>query len=183
MEIKQDKKSTNLREFSRVDAHIPLQARLVPKEEQQNIQSKISGEAIMSEFRTLTDVENKVLSDWLKMLNAKLDTIINILTFQREGFSALPFLKVNISGAGLRFPSPEKYSRGDIIELKMLLPMMPPIALYVYGEVIEVESIISGFETAVKFIAMDEDIRDEIVKFVFQKQREMLRQKRDQASC
>lgn len=178
MEMDEDKLHARLREFSRVDAYIPLQVRLVTKEEKQNIRSKISGEAVMAEFRTLTDVGDRVLSDWLKMLNAKLDAIINTLTFQQEGFSALPFLKVNISGAGLRFPSTKKYNQEDILELKMLLPMMPPVALYIYGEVVKVESDMNGFEIAVKFIAMDEDIRDEIVKFVFKRQREILRQKR-----
>ncbi len=176
--VDEDKMHANTREFSRVDAYIPLQARLVPKDERQNIRSKVSGEAAMAEFRTLTDVEDKALSDWLTMLNTKLDAIINMLTFQREGISALPFVKVDISGAGLKFSSPEKYNHRDILELKMLLPMMPPVALYVYGEVIKVESSMNGFEIAVKFIAMDEDIRDEIVKFVFKRQREILREKR-----
>jgi len=178
MEIDNDKKHASLREFSRIDAYIPLQARLVPKEEKQNIRSKVSCEAVMAEFRTLTDVEDKVLSDWLRMLNAKLDAIINMLTFQREGFSALSFVKINISGSGLSFVSTEQYNQGDILELKMLFPMLPPVALYVYGEIVKVESAMNGFEIAVKFIAMDEDIRDEIIKFVFTRQRELLRQKR-----
>lgn len=176
--VDEDKMHANMREFSRVDAYIPLQARLVPKEERQNIRSKVSGEAVMAEFRILTDVEDKVLSDWLKMLNAKVDAIINMLAFQREGFSALPFVKVNISGAGLMFPSSEKYNQGDILELKMLLPMMPPIALYIYGEVVNIEGQVNNYETAVKLIEIDEDIRDEIVKFVFKRQREILRENR-----
>ncbi|MDI6727722.1 MAG: PilZ domain-containing protein [Thermodesulfovibrionales bacterium] len=176
--MQNDESYMRMREFSRVDAHVPFAVRLVPPEERPNIKSKISGETILAEFQTLTDVEDKLLSDWLKMLNAKLDSIISMLTFQREGFGSLPFVQVNISGGGLGFNSKEKYNQGDVLEIKMLLPMMPPVALYIYGEVVKIEQQINSYAIAVKFIAMDEDIRDEIVKFVFRRQREMLREKR-----
>lgn len=176
--MQNDDRYMRMREFSRVDAHVPFAVRVVPPEERPNIRSKISGEAILAEFQALTDVEDKVLSDWLKMLNAKLDSIINMLTFQREGFGSLPFAQVNISGGGLGFNSREKYNQGDVLEMKMILPTMPPVALYIYGEVVKVEQQINGYAVAVKFIAMDEDIRDEIVKFVFRRQREILREKR-----
>jgi hypothetical protein len=173
-----DERYVKMREFSRVDADVPIAVRLVPSEERSNIRSRISGESVLAEFQTLTDVKDQLLADWLKMLNAKLDSIINMLTFQREGFGSLPFAQINISGGGMGFTSREPYNQGDVLEIKMILPMLPPVALYLYGEVVKVEKQINGFYTAVKFIAIDEDIRDEIVKFVFRKQREMLRDKR-----
>jgi len=173
-----DERYARMREFSRVDANVPFAVRLVPPEERQGIRSKISGETVLAEYQTLTDVEDKLLSDWLKMLNAKLDSLINMLTFQREGFGSLPFAQINISGGGLGFTSMEPYNRGDVLEMKMILPMMPPVALYIYGEVVKVDKQINSHAIAVKFIAMDEDMRDEIVKFVFRRQREMLREKR-----
>ncbi|BCB96093.1 pilus assembly protein PilZ [Dissulfurispira thermophila] len=176
--MRKDENYMRMREFSRVDAYVPFAVRLVPPEERPNIKSKISGEAVLAEFQTLTDVEDKVLSDWLKMLNAKLDSIISMLTFQREGFGSLPFEQINISGGGLSFSSKDRYKIGDVLEIKMLIPMMPPVALYIYGEVVKVEPQANSCVTGVKFIAMDEDIRDEIVKFVFRRQREMLREKR-----
>lgn len=175
---KEEDKYANMREFSRVDAHIPLDARLVPANERNNIRAKISGDAILAEFRTLPDLQDKALADWVKMLNTKLDAIINMLVFQREGFSSLPFRHVNISGGGMSFASKDKYNPGDILEIKMMLPVMPPVALYVYGEVVNVETQVGGYATAVKFIVMDEEIRDEIVKFVFKRQRDILREKR-----
>lgn len=176
--MQNDERYMRMREFSRVEAYIPFAVRVVSPEERPNIKSKISGETVLAEYQTLTDVEDKLLSDWLKMLNAKLDSIISMLTFQREGFGSLPFVQVNISGGGLGFNSKEKYNKGDVLEIKMLLPMMPPVALYIYGEVVKIEQQINSYAIAVKFIAMDEDIRDEIVKFVFRRQREMLREKR-----
>ncbi len=175
---KSDDRDLRMREFSRVDANIPFVVRLVSPEERKGMRSKITGESILAEFQTLTDLEDKLLSDWLKMLNAKLDAIINMITFQREGFGSLPFMQVNISGGGLNFSSPEKYNLGDVLEMKMMLPMMPPVAMYIYGEVVKLESHANVNSIAVKYVAIDEEIRDEIVKFVFRTQREMLREKR-----
>ena len=175
---REEDKFANMREFSRVDANIPLDARLVPAEERKSMRSKVSGDAIMAEFRALPDLQDKLLADWMKMLSTKLDAIINMLVFQREGFSSLPFKHVNISGGGLSFASKDRFNNGDIVEIKMMLPIMPPVALYIYGEVVKIETQVNGYMIAVKYIEMEEDIRDEIVKFVFKRQREILREKR-----
>lgn len=167
-----------LREFSRVDAVIPLAVSLVPVEERDKVKSHVSGQIDMVEFQTLPEVEDKVLNDWLKMLNAKLDAVINMLTFQREGFSSLPFARVNISGGGLSFTSKQWYNREDVLELKMLVPLMPPVALYLYSEVVKSEKLDNAYSIAVKFLQMDEQIQDLIVRFVFKRQRDFLREKR-----
>ncbi|HEX8948992.1 MAG TPA: PilZ domain-containing protein [Dissulfurispiraceae bacterium] len=175
---REEEKFVGMREFSRVDAHIPFGVRVIPKEEQKNLHSKISGDAMVTEFRELPDLQDKLLSDWMKMLNTKLDAIINMLVFQREGFSSLPFNHVNISGGGLSFWTKERFTQGDVLEVKMMLPMMPPVAMYVYGEVVKIDPQGPSSMIAIKFIAMDEQLRDEIVKFVFKRQREILREKR-----
>lgn len=175
---KESEKFIGMREFSRVDARIPLDVRVVPAEERKDIHSRIAGQTVMTEFQSLPDLEDRVLGDWLKMLNSKLDTLLNMLTFQREGLASLPFTPVNISAAGLGFISKQWYNKGDVLEMRMMLPMMPPVALYVYGDVVKVEKQVNVYNIAVKFIEMDDEIKDEIVKFVFKRQREMLRDKR-----
>jgi c-di-GMP-binding flagellar brake protein YcgR len=85
---------------------------------------------------------------------------------------------VNISGGGMSFSAKENYKPGNILELKMLLPLLPPVALYLYGEVVKTQSQPEGPLIFVKFIAIDEEIRDELVKFVFKRQRDILREKR-----
>ena len=175
---RENDKFMNLREYSRIDAHIPFEATVVPVEERKNLRSRISGQTVLSDFQTLPDLEDKLLNDWFRMLNAKLDTLLNLMTFQREGISSLPFTHVNISAGGISFISKQWYNRGDVLEMKMMLPMIPPVALYVYGEVVKVEKRVNVYNIGVKFIEMDEEIADEIVKFVFRKQREILRDKR-----
>ena len=167
-----------MREFSRVDAYIPMQIRLVPAEERETVRSRVSGMTTSIETRDLPDLQDKLLNDWVRLLNSKLDAIVNMLVLQREGFGSMPVTRVNISGGGLGFFSRERYAIGSIIEAKIVLPMMPPVALFVYGEVVKIDLLTNVYSIATKFVAMDEDVRDEVVKYVFRRQREILREQR-----
>ncbi|MCL0084910.1 PilZ domain-containing protein [Thermodesulfovibrionales bacterium] len=168
-----------VREFSRVDADIPMKVRLVPPEERNTIRSRVSGGILAGEFQALADLEDRLLTDWLKMLDAKLNSIIAMLSLHLDEFCSLPLTKVNISGSGLRFSSTERYNSGDILEVKMMFPLIPPITIYVYGEVVTVNDFEDRFAISVKFIAIDEEVRDEITRFVFKKQKEILRERRE----
>jgi hypothetical protein len=168
----------NLREFSRVDAVIPLDVRLVPPEEQQNIRSLFVGETTLPEYQVPPEVEDIVLSEWLKMLNSKLDAILASSASRDDRVPIMSQKKVNISGGGLSFDAHERYNSGDVLEMKIMLPVSPGSVLYAYGEVVDVRIAGNDYHTAVKFISIDDEIRDEIVKFVFKSQRDILRKKR-----
>ncbi len=168
----------NLREYSRAEVVIPLQIRLVPTGEQEYLRSCLLPEMILAEFTTLPDVEDKLLADWLRMLNAKLDAIINVLSFHKEGIAAAPLASITISGNGMGFYSSRHYSLGDLLELKMMLPLTDPVGMCVYGRVVRAEEVEHGFEVAVTFVAMDEHLRELIARLVFEKEREIIRGKK-----
>jgi len=50
--------------------------------------------------------------------------------------------------------------------------------MYLCGEVTSIKTKDGGSEVAVKFVLIDDEVRDEIVRFVFEKEREILRGKR-----
>ncbi|MBI4632608.1 MAG: PilZ domain-containing protein [Deltaproteobacteria bacterium] len=166
------------REFSRVKVQLPVDIRLVPPEEQSNIRAHVSGRYMVKESACLPDVQDKLLAEWLKLLNSKLDTIIRMLTLQEEGLGSLPFNSENISGGGLSFTSPHLFSPGDILEIKTILSAMQPVMFCLYGEVVKIEKRGQDYLTSVKFIAIDEPLRDEIVRFVFEMERESLRKQK-----
>lgn len=176
--IPEDEQYSKMRGFSRVDAHIPFEVRLVPQAERATIKSRTLGDMPLVDPRVLPELQDKVLGEWIRMLNSKLDAIMNKLSSQREGFGDLNLAHVNVSGGGLGFFSKDRYNLGDIIEAKLILPMMPPVALFVYGEVVKVDQTPKGYMIATKFVATDEEITDEVVKFVFKRQREILREQR-----
>jgi hypothetical protein len=180
MDDKDSMDITNQREFSRVDAHIPMEFRVVDHEERKFIRSRVSGETILAEFKSLPDHDDQIIAEWLKTINAKLNAIIRMMTIQHEGFNCLNIRKVNISGGGMSFNagSDKSFSAGEVLELKVMLTMQYPLALFLYGEVVEASKRNEEYDTSVQFIVIDDFIRDEIIRFVFEKEREILREKR-----
>ena len=167
----------NRREFSRVNAFVPLGVRLVPSEERENLLSRVCNQTTV-ELGGLPEIQDKALAEWLTAINRKLDLILDTLGTQKLGFSSLPVRQINISGGGLSFLWNEPFTRGDILEVMMVLSSGTSVALYVYGEVVAADQRSDGFEIGLKFVAMDDQIRDEICRFVFERERQILREKR-----
>jgi hypothetical protein len=174
-------RNENRRNYCRVEACIPFAHRLVPEDEHAKIRSHIGATHIVS-LKTMPAIQDPAISEWVHLLNTKLDTVIRLLTLEREGFYALPFECINIGGGGLRFFSPDKYEIGDTLEIRMILPLIHSAALYVYATVFSVSerNQDGNHDTAVQFIKMDDTIQDEIIRFVFEREREILRYKKGQ---
>lgn len=168
---------SNRREYSRVDAHLPFGVRVVPPDEHEGLWSKISNQA-PREIGGMPEVKDEALAEWLGTLNRKLDLVLNMMTQQKEGFSSLTMKQVNISGGGLSFSSRESYNKGDVLEIKMVLPLPVPVSVTIYGDVVAAEKRDELFEIGVKYSAMDDEIREEICKFVFHRERQIIREKR-----
>ena len=168
------------REYSRVAAYIPFEYRIVSPEEKQHLQARILDDTTSVENVSFPDRgdHDPILGEWLKILNLKLDMIIRLMTLQREGYFGLSFKAVNISGGGLSFSSAQEIPLGEILEIKMILKLQQPVELCIYGEVVKVENCTDGYFIAVHHIYMDDFIRDVIVRFVFEREREIIREKR-----
>jgi hypothetical protein len=181
MIIDDDVRDKNRRQYCRVEACIPFAHRLVPREEQAKIASHVGATHITS-HKTPPDIQDPSIAEWMNLLNSKLDTLIRLLTLEREGFYALPFECINIGGGGLRFLSQVKYEIGDTLEIRMILSLIHSAALYVYATVFSVSerNQDGNYDTAVQFIKMDDAIQDEIIRFVFEREREILRGKKGQ---
>jgi len=167
----------NKRRFSRVDAYIPIAYRLAPLEEQDYVQAEIF-DPIYVESCSLPETEDQALQTCLNILNAKLDSVIHLLTLRNEGFSSLPSRLINISGAGIRLTTSEKFAQGDMLEIKTFLSPQKHRALRLYGRIIALDERPEGYQMSLSFVKMDDMVRDEIVKFVFEREREILRAKR-----
>ena len=167
----------NRRAYTRVDVYIPVAMQLVPDEARESVTSRISGKPMLVDSSSPPLPENHPQREWIKLLNGKMDKIIHQLTLQSELFHSLPFKYVTISGSGMMFSSSQAYAMGDLLEVKMMLTLDRPIALYLYGEVIKVQKQTSGYFIAISFQKIDEAIRDRIIQFVFETERELLRER------
>ncbi|HEB72968.1 MAG TPA: PilZ domain-containing protein [Nitrospirae bacterium] len=164
------------RDHSRVDAKIPLSARLLPDREIPGAVSQVGdSDSVITEFPIPPDIPNKVLNDWMKMINAKLDALLKVHSRQSEGLPSLPMTSVNISAGGVRFRSTSDYDQGDIIEIKMTLPLEPPVFFSMIADVIRVDT----YTVAAKFINTSESVKSKIADFVFHREREIMMSKRE----
>lgn len=168
------------REYSRVAAYIPCDYRVVPPEERPHVQARISSDDSSKERRHAPHrgYSDPVLEEWLQILNSKLDSILHLMTLRQEGYFGLPYKAVNISGGGMSFSAQEAIPLGEILEIKFTLTMQEPVILTIYGEVVKSDFMNEGHLIAVHYIHMDDSIRDMIVRFVFERERELIRETR-----
>lgn len=168
------------REYSRVDVSVPFAYRIVSPEEKGKLRARFSGESDKTEFirRSGSSHVDPILEEWINILNAKLDTIIRLLNEQQEGYAGLAFRTVNISGGGMGFIAAETIPLGEILEIKIMLTFQQPLVLTVYGEVVKSDFSDEGHFVAVHYLPMDDAVRDEIVRFVFEREREIIRETR-----
>jgi hypothetical protein len=166
-----------LRAYSRVEAYLPLTVQRVPVSERKYVKSRRCEELLLVDFGWMPDLETAPQLAYLDGLNQKVDSVIEMLTLQCGGFHALPFKYVSLSGGGVKFSHPRAFALGDILEFKMILSIAQPVALFVYGEVIQVENQTDGHYITAHFIQTDDQIRDLLVRFVFETEREALRER------
>jgi c-di-GMP-binding flagellar brake protein YcgR len=66
-----------------------------------------------------------------------------------------------------------------MLELKIVFPETPDMMICVYGQVVKIgNGEPEERRVSVRFSVIDEEIRDKIVKYVFDKQREIIRKSR-----
>ncbi len=116
-------------------------------------------------------------------LHRKMDILIETVAPERRTIVEVPKEQdICISASGIKINLDTPVTPGQIIILCMVLPFIPPINIFVTGEVIRRE--ISGdlfteedsyFGTAINFTAIKEDDREILIRYIFKKQRDMLR--------
>jgi c-di-GMP-binding flagellar brake protein YcgR len=111
----------------------------------------------------------------LSEMNRKLDRILANLEKDEDSHS-LGTIPVNISGSGIRFPVKERIKAGNLLAIKTVLPLSPPVSMVFLGEVTRVREKGEGeFEIALKYMAIDETDREQIVHYGFKRMRESIR--------
>ncbi len=168
------------REYSRVDVSIPFEYRVILPDEKHRVQARITDNSTETKYGQRPNDSNfdPILEKWLEILNSKLDAIVSLLRLQKEGDFGSSFKAVNISGGGISFSVPEAIPLGEILEIKIMLTFQQPVVLVIYGEAVKSEFMNGGHLIAVHYIHMDDSIRDMIVRFVFEREREIIRETR-----
>lgn len=178
MESDEEKYYRSLREYSRVNAYLPVQVRLVKEEERESVRSRMALESVLTQHPDLPEIDDRAIAESLQILNAKLDSIIRMLSLQNRDHEGLELEQVNISAGGVSTFSRQIFAENDFVEVRLMLPSSPFMVFYVYGTVIKCAQACDKYRVMVEFTEIDEDIREQLAKYVFERQREILRKKR-----
>jgi hypothetical protein len=119
---------------------------------------------------------NKKLYEMISELKTKIDFIINHFMLEKEGLLTAEKKLVNISASGIRFIVNNPVKVNDVLEIKLLLPTYPPVAVLAYGEAKRVKKLDGKkYEVCLKYLNMGESVRNEIVQYTLSHQRETIR--------
>lgn len=121
-------------------------------------------------------IDEKRLYQMITEIQLKLDFIINHLIMEKEGLISSEKRLVNISASGIRFTLDRETRVGEIMEIKMVLPTYPPVAIFAYGKVVRARKLENNkYEVALEYLNMTESVRNEIIQYTLSHQREMIR--------
>jgi len=85
---------------------------------------------------------------------------------------------IDISGSGVNMLITEKLNPGSLLELMIDPPINPPIQILLLGKLTRIcqskDKENNGFEASVTFTAINEDDREGLIKYIFQRQRELI---------
>ncbi|HEX2964157.1 MAG TPA: PilZ domain-containing protein, partial [Syntrophorhabdaceae bacterium] len=122
--------------------------------------------------------EDEELYGYMRIINQKLDTILDLLSNSGKGSFQNLKTEVSLGGSGIQFLSGIPLHENDYTELKMSLPVFPYCRITVLCQVVWTEPVADNQETAqlfkmgMKFLVINERDQDALVKYIFEKERE-----------
>lgn len=185
------------REFFRIHDRIPVEFRIISREEFISLQDSIRynstqvvdrlHELYFLEVRGKAEDEDDHLYSYMQIINRKLDMIIGMLGKSQasENYVAV-HTDVSVSGSGIQFACSPPLTEGEFAELKIIIPVFPYPKITCLCQVVRTEKetgdVASGQKTAFKFVVINEKDQDILINYVFLKERQYLRQKKETAS-
>jgi hypothetical protein len=131
-------------------------------------------------YNKLNNQNNAEMYEMISEIKTKLDFIINHFMLEKEGLLTAEKKLVNISASGIRFVVDHPVKVNDVLEIKLLLPTYPPVAVFAYGEAKRVKKLDGDkYEVCLKYLNMGESVRNEIVQYTLSHQRETIRKVKD----
>jgi c-di-GMP-binding flagellar brake protein YcgR len=186
-------RETERRQFHRVTLVLPIEYRVIDREEFMSLSETIIGmpgkqrRASREQYRDdaspgAGNEDYGALSEQMALLNRKMDAILDLL-FQGKVYHNAHerHAEVELSGSGIKFVSDVALEEGAYVDLKLLLPVLPYLKIPILCQVVRSRKLDRGlFEAAMQFVAMSEFDNDFLRRFLFMKEREALRSSRDE---
>lgn len=171
--------SEQKRTYSRVETFFPGRLRILAPGEENPLYQGCSGcePAQGTALRPKgTNLPESVL-DFLETINAKLDMLLSLANRGHlESSFPVAVNIVEISGAGLIFTADREFALDDRLEVVLFLSQFPLQMAGALGRIHRRDDRAGRSAWAVDFTFIREQDREAIVRFVFQQQRERIRE-------
>jgi hypothetical protein len=127
------------------------------------------------------DSKESIQVPLLMELHRKLDLLADLLQERNPASLQRPReQKISLSASGIRVILPESCRLGDRAALYLVLRELPPVNLFVTGEILRIQEVPEkeGYETGIHFIDLGFEDQDRLIKYIFRKLRSELREGR-----
>lgn len=171
--------SEQKRTYSRVETNIPGRLRLLALGEKTPLFQGCSGcdTAQGAALRPKGTNLPEALLDFLETINIKLDMLLSLANREQlESTFPVAMNIVEISGAGLIFIADRDFALDDRLEIVLFLSQFPLQMAGALGRIHRREEWFGKTAWAVDFTAVRDQDREAVVRFVFQQERERIRE-------
>ena len=129
-----------------------------------------------------TGSQEETLYRCLKMIDKKLNFVIEELISPSNQSGSTFNDVVELSGSGLKFLSDTAFPEGTLLRMELIMPTAFEFKIDLIARVLRVEKLAieektdgESYSVAVHFTEIDEKARDAIIETVFKKQRKLIR--------
>jgi hypothetical protein len=183
------------REFFRIKDRLAIEIRAISDEEFLQLENTIRYNPTqvidkaydmhyLKETLSNDDKDKSQILAYLVMIDKKLDTLIDMLCKPcKDELYHASCGEVEISGNGIKFTTDLQIHAGDYLEIKVVIPRFPFPKITTLAQVLRSdESFADGIkncEVIVRFVVINEEDRDLLINYIFVKDRERLRLKKE----
>ncbi|UXI02299.1 PilZ domain-containing protein [Photobacterium sp. TY1-4] len=144
------------------------------------VASECSGfeEGIEQSLGKLAQKDNQLLLDYLKAQNNKINLLLSFVLSQQDN-PALRYTTETFGASQLTFTATQPFQVGRYTRVKLFLDK-PSAAVYCYAEVTDCREKGDAFEITLKYIRLQEDDQDLLIRAALYVQQKLLRQRAQQ---
>ncbi|MBI4239320.1 MAG: PilZ domain-containing protein [Deltaproteobacteria bacterium] len=140
-------------------------------------------QVLLMNFRDRLRYETPELAAYFSQLDTVIEALHRRCTQQETAPKLFQRLFVDISGAGIQFPSPQAYPEEAALRLHIAFPGYPFATVALLSTVVRCESAVGadGYTVTAAFEGISEEQRDLVIMFVNHLQRRQLHQQHQQS--
>jgi hypothetical protein len=182
----------NRREYARARVRLFARFRILDRAEEEGVKRGMAGSQLRG-GRSIGPLEELVeqiapgsvdepLLRCLQFINNKIDFIIDEITSASKAGMSGPSEVTEISGSGFRLDCDIRLSRGQLLKVDLLMPSALQYRIELIAKVVRVDEgrqepgqDRKRFSVSARFVEIDDESRESIIKAVFSRQRERIR--------